>query len=439
MPIDPDYTAGELLDHLTGWRQTGVLYPALGEGPTFRVLNYPPLVLALMRGVAALGLSPLAAGRVVNALGLVALGAVVCVWARMRGSRGAELAGTVGLLGASFGVVYGSGQVHIELWAVALTAAGFWLLQADIASENAPVARAAVAGVLLALACFAKQSQAVPALAALLWVWRYHGRRARPATIGFIATGAFGSAAITLVWGAEPWRHMLLYTVGTYSLGNLGFQLLSHLIPWIVLICWAGLQVVRRAGSARDPLTWYWAVAALWSVAAARLGSGYPYFLDLQIATIVLVGPSVFGSRLQRPWTRLLAMQVVGVNIGVAVACAAAYGKRREVAENLTAICAQLPGSGVVLTEDAGLARACGRVPAIHPFITTSLASRGLWDAEPFEAALRSGVYSPVLLPFDPRSPDGVHRERWTAGALAAFRMAPSSASTAGGLWILRW
>ena len=41
-PLDPDYTAGELLDHLTLWRETGVLYPTFGDGGPQRVLNYPP-------------------------------------------------------------------------------------------------------------------------------------------------------------------------------------------------------------------------------------------------------------------------------------------------------------------------------------------------------------------------------------------------------------
>ena len=46
-PLDPDYTAGELLDHVLSWRETGVLYPALDGGAGLRVLNYPPLVLLL--------------------------------------------------------------------------------------------------------------------------------------------------------------------------------------------------------------------------------------------------------------------------------------------------------------------------------------------------------------------------------------------------------
>ena len=39
LPIDADYTSGELLDHLESWRETGVLYPPLGTLPPLRVLN----------------------------------------------------------------------------------------------------------------------------------------------------------------------------------------------------------------------------------------------------------------------------------------------------------------------------------------------------------------------------------------------------------------
>lgn len=109
------------------------------------------------------------------------------------------------------------------------------------------------------------------------------------------------------------------------------------------------------------------------------------------------------------------------------------------MARDLPLVCASFPPDGPVLAEEAGLARACGRVPVMHPFIMASLASRGLWDAAPFHASLRAGAYPAVVVPFDPRSPDEADRERWTGSALAAFREAPSVSPGPGGVWIIRW
>ena len=435
LPMDPDYTAGEMLDHLLGWMETGLLYPALGQGPTLRVLNYPPLVPVLTRGLVELGLTSLLAGRLMNTVGLLVLVGAVCAWARARGSRGSELAGTVGLLAASYGVVYGAGQMHIELWAVALTVGGFWLL-----ASGAGRREAILGGLLLALACFAKQSQVVPALVAVAWAWRHRRPAARPATAVFVIAGVLGCAAITIAWGLEPWRHMLTYTTGTYSLGNLGLQLLSHVAPWILLIGWVGIALARqRAVAATDALAWYWVASALWSLAAARIGSGYPYFLDLQVATVLWVGPRLFGTPLRRSWSWLLGLQVAGANLGAAGAAAFTLVAKRTAAAELPDICSRFPSGGPVLTEEAGLARACGRNTLMHPFIMTSLATRGLWETASIEAAVRAGAYSPIILPFDPRAPGRIERERWTAGMLAAFRSAPQISSVPGGLWEARW
>lgn len=326
LPVDPDYTSGELLDHLLGWMEGGVLYPALGQGPTLRVLNYPPLVLLMARGLSEVGVPPLAAGRVTNTLGLLVLLAAVYGWARARGARGATVLGTVGLLGASFGVVYGAAQMHIEFWAVGLTVAGAGLMAHGRDGDRLA---ALGTGVLLALACFAKQSQVVPAVVVLVWGWRFRPGFARAAAAAFAGVGVLGSAAITAAWGMEPWRHMLLYTVGTYSLRNLGLQFLVHVAPWSLLLAFAGWSVTRERGRARqDLLVWYWVGSGLWALSSARLGSGYPYFLDLQVATVLLVGPALFSARVGRGWAWLLAVQVVGADVGAAVA--ASVPPRRE-------------------------------------------------------------------------------------------------------------
>ena len=438
LSIDPDYTAGELLDHFQAWRESGILYPPLGSEPPLRVLNYPPLVFLLARVMTDLGAPALLAGRLVNALGLLAVVAGVTWWTRARGTRGAALAGTVGLMGASFPVLYGAGQFHVELWAAAGTVWGFGLLDRAASWRGA-----ALGGLALALGCFAKQTQVVPSLLALGWIWVHRRRFAPAATATFSALGAFGASAITVAWGVEAWRHMVSYTVGVYSLSNLGQQTLSHLAPWAILIAFTGYTAWSRGRRARSDLAfWYWGGALVWSLSAARIGSGYPYFLDLHIATVILMGPRIFATQFVRSrlWGWLLAIQIVGADIGVAGALAANVTRLRRTEAELPALCARLNGEPRIITEEAGLARACGRPALIHPFITTSLATQGLWNAAPFEQSLGDGGYPIVVLPFDPRGQvEGAHAQRWTKGEMAVFRNAPVVESMPTGRWAARW
>ena len=439
LPIDPDYTSGELLDHLESWRASGVLYPELSAEAPYRVLNYPPLVLVLARGLAGLGLSGLLAGRLVNLLGGVVLVASVTWWSRSRGVSGARLAGTVGLMGASFPVLYGLGGFHLEIWAAAGTVAGFALL--DRGSSRWAVV---FGGIALAMACFAKQTQVVPAVVALAWVASHRRSMAPVAVAAFAGSGVLGSGLITHVWGLEAWRHMLTYTVGTFSLPNLGFQAVSHVAPWLILFAFF-IRSVRadKQKSSGDIVLWYWCGALLWSFSAARIGSSYSYFVDLHIATVMWVGPRMFDPLSEGRaivWRWLLALQVVGANVGVGAVLATNLSRLRGVQEELPPVCALLEGQRDVLAEEAGLVRACGHASLIHPFIMSSLASRGLWDLSPLEAELRAGAYPLALLPFDPREPIAtVHAERWHPALLAAFAAAPSVEAVGPGRWLVRW
>jgi len=441
-PIDPDYTAGELLDHLLRWQETGQLYPPLGEVPPLRVMNYPPTVFVLARGLMAFGVPALMAGRLVNGLAVVLLVWVVGWWAHARGARGVTLMGTVGLLGASVPVVYGAGQFHVEVWAVLATVTGFAL-----ADQGRGGRQLAWAGVALGAACLAKHTQVVPAVVGLAWLAIYRRGDFKPALVGFVMAGLAGVSAITVGFGVEAWRHMLGYTVGTFSAANLGWQFLSHVAPWVlflVVAVWRGMA--RGAGERGDVAWWYWCAALVWSFSAVRQGSGYPYFLDLHVATAVWVGPFLFDKAgwpsgwLGRvlPWA--LVIQIVGANAGVGAVVGLNLSRLQDLDAQLPSLCSEFDATGLVLTEEAGLARACGRIPAVHPFITTSLAAQSQWEPGTFEGLVASGELGPAVIPFDPRDlVTGVHAERWTKPVLAAFAAADSVQRHPSGWWVVRW
>jgi hypothetical protein len=231
--------------------------------------------------------------------------------------------------------------------------------------------------------------------------------------------------------------------VGTFSAANLGVQALSHVAPWLMLLAVGARAAWRERDRARsDAALWYWGITLAWVLSAARLGSSFGYFLDLHLATAVWVGPRVFGAGgcAGRVWGWLLAAQLVGADAGAGAALAANLTRLARERAELPALCARIRGEPVVVTEEAGVARACGRAALFHPFILTSLAEQGRWDPAPLERALAAGVYRVAVLPFDPRAePAGAHAQRWTPGALAAFRAGRHVEPAPTGRWLVWW
>ncbi|MBI4519935.1 MAG: hypothetical protein HY701_03810 [Gemmatimonadetes bacterium] len=431
-PLDPEYTAGELLDHLMSWGESGILYPRLDTAP-YRVLNYPPTFVALVALLAGLGIPPLAAGRVLNGVAILLLACVLLRDFRTRGATPREAAALTALLGTSFPALYAAGQFHLETLAVALTAAGFVALDRLSGAGRGDSPRAAaLCGVLLALGCLVKQSQVPISLAGLIWAWRCRRSSAAQVTGAYALTGAVGSAAILAAFGPEAWRHMLTYSVGIYSLTNLAKQLASHALPWAgfaSLGLWLG---TRRGADRSDPRWWYFVASGLWSLSAIRVGSGYPYFLDWHVATLLWIGPWVAGY-LRRPtaapgrpgWALpVLALQAVGGALGIAAILGYHLTTVRNTAALLPDLCAEVaPAPALTPATSPGLVRACGGRPALHPFIMSSLARQGVWDPAPLVDELRAGRYPKVILSFDPSDEvRGVDAERWDPRFIESIR-----------------
>lgn len=416
LSLDPDYTSGELLDHLLSWQETGVLYPDLTALP-HRVLNYPPLFLLMVRTLVGLGIPALTAGRILGSLGVLIALAVLFRWLRELGVSPSSTLLGMGLVGTSFPLLYSAGQFHLEGWAVAATLTGFWL-------GGRGGRWVLFAGLALALGCFFKQTQVVLSVVALLWIWRYRPRRDfLLALAGFGVMGVIGCALITLGFGAEAWRHLLSYTVGTFSLRQLGIQFASFVLSWPVFIAVAFRASLGDRKGWGDPRTWYLLGAALWTIFALRQGSSYSYFLDFHLAVLLWVIPLL--DRVSGPHLpRLLAVQMVGASLVVGGILGYDLHRVRRTEDVLPGLCGELLNEAAyTVSGSPGLVRACGGRPALHPFITASLAKQGLWSPEPFEEGLAAGDFGRIVLSFDPKEEvKGVDRERWTEGALRIFR-----------------
>ena len=440
--LDRDYTSGELLDHVLSWRETGVLYPALQFAPPFRVLNYPPLFAELVRGAGLFGLSPLAAGRLLGTAGILLALGIIYRWLRNDGLERALAAGVVACAATSGAMVYSAGQMHLEGLASAATLAGFFCLRRRTPRYDA------LAGVLLAIACLTKQTQVVLSIVALAWAFRDRPRAAARTIVTFVVTGALGCVAITGMFGVEAWRHMVPYTVGTYSLSQFGQQTASYALPWIVFAVIAYREVVREPGWTRDLRAWYLFGSTPMLLASARVGASYQYFLDWQFAVLLWVGVALQGwlaesgaggAANETRWRRFVPLALVAqlaiADVATAGRLVEHWRETRSWSVSLPLLCPAMPMSPVLtVAEYPGLVRACGGRPAVHPFIMASLASRKLWDETIFVSDLARGSYAAVVLPFDPADgASGAHAERWTPAMISAM------ATAYRGVWVDHW
>jgi hypothetical protein len=278
------------------------------------------------------------------------------------------------------------------------------------------------AGAALALACFAKQTQVIFPVIGFLWLARYHRRRLLPFAAGTVATAAAGAVLVQGAFGPEVWRHLITYTVGTYSFFQLVEQFTSFVLPWCVFLALALWLAKQEPQSRRELRWWYFVGSSVWLFAAAREGSSSNYFIDWAFATLLWTGPWI-GARLasakRRPVPRFvtlaLGVQIVGAGAGTATALFINVAGLLETRAALPALCeAMSSDQRIVPMESPGLARACGYQAALHPFIISNLAARGLWDEQPFLDDLADGVYPVVVVPFDPGEPDSFTTDRWT-------------------------
>jgi hypothetical protein len=178
----------------------------------------------------------------------------------------------------------------------------------------------------------------------------------------------------------------------------------------------------KEPESRRDLRWWYFVGSSVWLFAAAREGSSSNYFIDWAFATLLWTGPwlgtwlaTAKPRSMPRFVTLALIVQIVGAGIGAAAALFVNVTALLETRASLPSLCAAMSSDQrIVPIESPGLARACGYQAALHPFIISNLAARGLWDEQPFLDDLADGVYPVVVVPFVPGEQDSFTTDRWT-------------------------
>lgn len=447
LPVDQDYSSGELLDHLLEWMGGGNLY-SNPQQPPYRVFNYTPLGLLVARALGETGISALVAGRIVGTTGVLVAVWVVYGWMREMGVGRTAARATVALAGLSFPLLYSMGQFHLEGFAIALSLGSARLLWRGTGSMNGDAKatrfNCVAGGALAAMACFVKQTQVLSLAVLLVWLLVHHRKRLLPFAGAALFMGIIGAAMMQAWFGAEAWRHVIVYTVGTYSLDNLAFQLVSHALPWLPFAVAAWYHTFQRDTAHQSLVNWYLVGSSLLLLTSARIGSGFQYFLEWQLVVLLL-----FASALQQ-WmdsprirsARLVAAAgalVVVMNLIVDSVMLHNWQSARNTGVAFNTLCALAPQAPLLTpTEHAGAARACGARTALHPFIIANLTERGLWDERIFVEDLISGRYPALILPFNPSvRVTGAHRERWSPSVLAAMREAYHPLQVERGWWLM--
>ncbi len=333
----------------------------------------------------------------------------------------------IALLGTSFPVFYNIGQWSLQWPAVAFSLLGLYLIQ------NPNKKTELILGAFFcAIACFVKQTQVVPIFIGFFWLFKNHRRNSFWFLFVVVSIGGVGALFLQYYFGEEIWKHLIIYTVGSFSFSALLKQLSLHLLPWVVFFSFGIWLGIKNKEEHKDLRWWYFIGTTFSLLSSARLGASHQYFLEWTLATLLWFGPSILPFlTLQRRVVRgvvkifsfLLLFQIFAADLGVATFLLHHIKSLKESEKDLPKICSSLKEAELIPSGDPGLIRACNKIPALQPFIMTNLARKKLWDQTLFLNQLFNGNYPLILLPFDlEKEIKGVNNERWTDEMISAMR-----------------
>lgn len=407
---NPDYTAGELYDTFLAWQEKGNLYFALSEQP-FRVLNYPPLFFYGVKALTLLNLAPLEAGRILSLLSGSLCFFVLYAWLKRFGLSSSIRLCILGFCASSFPLLYPLPQFHLQWTAIAFSFLGLYLLQPK------HWLRTVCGCLLLVLACFTKQTQIITWGIGLMWIF-FQNRKMPLLVYLTVSVAAFTGIAYLLEYqfGDEIWRHLFTYTVGTFSWKQLGREVAMHVGPWILFFMLGLWRVQKTKFDEKDLTLLYFLGQSLWLLSSAREGASYQYFMEWSLALLLWIAP-LLNEQLPTPakWA-FKAQYILGI-FGVSLLLGYHALEINKLNQILPKICTQISSAqSPILSDDPGLVRACGKIPALQPFIFHNLAQKNLWDESILHTKLQNKDYATLIFPFNP-NPSEAH-ERWSTETL---------------------
>jgi hypothetical protein len=437
----------------------------------FLVFHYPPLYHLISRGVAALGVDGLVAGRLVSLASTLAmcgcLAALAWLAVRARfGRRPAQFAAATGfaLPLAMLPVFCWAPMMRVDMLAAALGFAG--MLCAAMAPARPGLLP--LAGVLFVAALYTRQSAVAAPLAALLVMLPVMPGATLRAMLLAGVIGLAGLLGMTLATDGGFLRHVVGYNVNRFDLarglsqtGTLALVSLGYVAVAGVAAVLAARDLARATAGRGLPrllredqgaravamLLAYLAVTTLMLPMAGKSGASINYFIEWSCALALFAG--LLGARAlallaalppgMRPHPGLLMLPALLAWQMIATRPPwHPYLALEARTLRLLALEAELRNAGrPAISDEMVLLIRSGQGVVWESAIFAELASLGRWDEAPLRAMLEAGRFAFVLTDGLPGT--ALYDSRYTPAISAAIdRAYPRREAIAGGLVLHR-
>jgi hypothetical protein len=412
MPAQLNYLDGYTADDILRLARGAPLYPDPAESP-YTVTVYPPVFFAAAAGAVRLGVDPIAAGRLLALLSMVAAAGCV-VWFGFRRTGWVALLVGLALL------------LHPLQWPWSLVIrpdlAAILLSVLAVMTADAPPDRRRGVAIPIALcvaAVFTKQTALAAPAAVIIGLFARDRRAAIRFSAGFIAATAAGAITLQAITRGQFLFHTVTANTNPFSVERAAsmygrFFAASPVVAAAIAILLASALHRRRLSL---PGT-YAVLALITALAVGKVGSSLNYFLEPLVAVALWTAHDFprrwFASRRPlRTVAAILGAAAVGLlSIASCVEQVRAHGVARTALPLHAELVRRVAGApGPVVSDDATLLVGAGKPVHFRPFIMTQLAEAGRWHQQPFLDELEAGNVSLVIYRTDS---EPLHESRYT-------------------------
>lgn len=391
----------------------GPLYYDLNAYP-YTVSPYGPIYYCASAVLQVFGAAPLLAGRMISMAGLA-----IALWmgwralehwgvGRLERLTGLALAGVASVTGV-WGVV---GQSDMLALAFSMAAVERYARYEQMRRGGT----LALAGLLIALAIFTKQSFLAAGAAVTLALLVRETRRGIGFTLMLGVAGVSTAVVVNFLTDGRYLANAILANLNPFAWHKLAAHLEYFGLATGALALVAACGLIRR-GSWNLPLHLYLATSVgMWLLTAAKVGSDLNYQLE---PTLVLALAAAWALHRLRffelvakhdaSWVTLLQLPLV-VHLIVNTGASFLAGSGRVVLEQLAreqtvALAPWLESEGRVLTVEIDPLVHAGRTMEVEPLIYTLLVNAGVTSAGPVTRDLQTGAFAAVMLYHDVNDP----------------------------------
>lgn len=431
-PAIHGYGEGPILYQLADIRAGETMYHPITD-PPYAVGNYPPVFHLVTWLTTAVVGDPLAAGRLVSFLAVLASALLVftLVYGTLTSghSRAARLFG--GVLAALFflthyGVTSWSTMARTDTLALALGLLGMQIFVLSIRRRSMVY----LYGLAFVLAAFTKQNMIAAAIATFVTAFLYDRRQAYIAFSISVLAGLVALMVLHIASNGQFLLHAFLYNINDFQwrqIGDAVFQFVTFNPVEILLLAYGSgrLFVFWREHRQRGLLFGAWrsdpdlslvifvgfmAASLMNVIAFVKHGSALNYFLEFDAAGSLVLGMITVrittcmrksgpdAGYVARSLSVFLGLLVLCWNLGFGWDYKYSQPTRTLISQSQQVQDMAAAVDGPVISEDMVLLYKAGKPLYFQPFIMSRLAIEGRWDAAPLLDRLRHGDVRMIIL-----------------------------------------